>query len=199
MPARRMQRSMAFAAALCAGPAIAHHSIKMIEISSPVWLEATVVSYEPRNPHVLIHVVEKRADGSTNPVTVEGPIMRRLEDMRLPKDFIKPGDVLRMCGFPFKQDVLAYNAATPGLQKLPALHVHLLVLPNGRWQPWGPYGKLDNCIRPGDSPQRWVEFLDTVPMGLEYWCKGLAHSNVPSVAPQGFLDEVDRRIAMPCR
>jgi len=144
MPARRLHRLMACAAALCAGPAFAHHSIKMIEISSPVWLEATVVSYEPRNPHVLIHVMEKRADGSTNPIIVEGPIMRRLEDMRLAKDFIKPGDVLRMCGFPFKQDVIASN--------LPALHVHLLVLPDGRWQPWGPYGKLDNCVRPDDSP-----------------------------------------------
>ena len=187
----RLQQLAAFTVALGAGPALAHHSIKMIDTASPVWLKATVVSYEPRNPHVLIHV-----EGN---VTIEGPIMRRLEEMKLAKDFIKAGDIIEICGFPFKQDVIASNAAMPvGTPKLPALHAQLLVLPNGRWQPWGPYGKLDNCVRPNDTPKQWADFINAVPMGHEYWCKGLALATVPSVAPKAFVQEVNEHISAPC-
>jgi hypothetical protein len=193
-----MQAFLAVAGAVCSGSALAHHSIKMIDIASPVWITARIVSYEPRNPHVLIHVEEQRADGTTNALTVEGPILRRLGEMHLAQDFIRPGDVIQLCGFPFKQDVIASNAATPGLQKLPALHAHLLVLPNGQRQPWGPYGKLDNCVRPADTPADWAAFVNAVPMGKEYWCRGLSHSTVPSLATPEFVAEVNHLLRTPC-
>jgi uncharacterized protein DUF6152 len=199
MTTRRILQFLAFAAALAAGPALAHHSIKMIDVASPQWLSVTVISYEPRNPHVLIHVQENRPDGAKSTMTLEGPIMRRLQEMHLAKDFIKPGDVLEVCGFPFTQDVVATHFSTAGLPPLPALHAHLLVLPDGRWQPWGPYGKLDNCVRAGDTPQRWADFINAVPMGLEYWCKGLSRASVPSVAPKTFVEDVNRQLSSTCR
>jgi hypothetical protein len=164
----------------------------MIDIATPVWLKGTVTRYEPRHPHVLIHLAVEDADGRMRTWIVEGPIMTRLARMNLRRDFIERGDVIELCGFPFTKDVLARQAA------LPALHAQLLVLPDGRRQPWGPYGKLDNCVRPGDSAQSWADLVNAQPMAREYWCKGLAETRAPSVAPKPLVDEVSRRIQSPC-
>jgi len=195
-----MNRTLvAFGLLLYACAAGAHHSIGMIDIGSPIWVKATVVSYEPRFPHVLIHV-ERTRDGQVEPLEIEGPNMDRLERMNLARDFIRRGDVIEVCGFPFKKDVIAAHAAMPpGTMKLPALHAQLLVLADGRWQPWGPYGKLDNCVRAQDTPQQWTAFLKSVPMGLEYWCKGLAYRSAPTVAPPSLVDEVNRTLDNVCR
>lgn len=186
----RKTRAWTLAALLCAGPAFAHHSIGMIDIAAPVWLKATVIRYEPRNPHVLIHVEETRADGTVKPWTIEGPIMARLGRMNLARDFLKPGDVIEICGFPFRK---------PGPPELPALHAQVLVLPDGTRQPWGPYGKLDNCVRPHDDARTWADWVNAVPTAREYWCKGLLHAGVPSVAPKAFVEDVNRRLASPCQ
>lgn len=178
---RRGFRSiMPLAAMLAAVPVCAHHSIGMIAVDSPVWVRATVVRYEPRNPHVLIHL-----DGGR---VIEGPILARLARMSVPRDFLKPGDVIELCGFPFRHPTTAS----------PALHAHLLVLPDGRRQPWGPYGRLDNCLRAGDSARQWVDFIDGAPMAHEYWCRSVAMT-AKSVAPEALVDEVTRGLATPCR
>jgi hypothetical protein len=195
----RIAAACLFAAAFAAGPLQAHHNIAMFDLSAPVWLEATVVRYEPRHPHVLITLHEKRPDGQVRTWLVEGPIMNRLERMHLARDFIKPGDVIGVCGFPFRKDIVAQQAGRPaGGTTLPALHGQLLVLPDGKRQPWGPYGKLDNCVRPGDAVQPWVEFIDGVPMAHEYWCKGVAMS---SVAPRSveLVGQISARLSSPCR
>jgi hypothetical protein len=195
----RTLRACVLAALGCAVPAGAHHAIGMFDISTPVWVKVSVVRYEPREPHVLIFVEQKTADGRSRSLTIEGPIMSRLRRMNLARDFIEPGDVIEICGFPFRKDVLAERGVLPdGVGALPALHAQLLVLPDGRRQPWGPYGKLDNCVRPGDTAQAWALFVDGAPMAREYWCKGLAYSSVPSVAPKALVEEVNRRMASPC-
>ena len=50
----------------CASPLRAHHSISMFEISAPVWVKGTVVRYEPKDPHVMIALEEKRETGRCN-------------------------------------------------------------------------------------------------------------------------------------
>jgi hypothetical protein len=65
-------------------------------------------------------------------------------------------------------------------------------------QPWGPYGKLDNCVRPNDTAQTWVDFLNTVPIAGELWCRGMIYASVPSVAPKALVEEVNRRMKYPC-
>ena len=187
------------AGSLCAAPVLAHHSNAMIENSTPIWVKATVIRYEPRNPHVLIFVDEKRPDGQVRHLTVEGPNMPRLERMNLARDFIKPGEVIELCGFPFKKDVIAQHAALPpGGPELPALHAEMLVLPNGKMQPWGPYGKMDNCVRPNDSAQTWMDFVNADPIAQQSWCRGMSYANVPSVAPKALVEEVNRRMSSPC-
>ncbi len=170
-------------------PALAHHNIGMIDIGNPVWVRGTVTRYEPRDPHVLIHLQTREQDGHVTSLIVEGPIMNRLNRMHLARDWLEAGDVIEVCGFPFKK---------AGVAALPALHVQLIVMPDGRRQPWGPYGKLDNCVRPGDSAQLWVDLVNADPMAHEYWCKGVAYATTPSVAPRTLVEDVGRRIATPC-
>ena len=98
-----MKRSMpAWAAAIavlaCTGPLRAHHSISAIDISTPVWVKGTVVLYEVVNPHVMIALEEKRADGQVQRWTVEGPNLGRLARYGLGADFLKAGDVIEVCG-----------------------------------------------------------------------------------------------------
>jgi hypothetical protein len=154
-------------------------------------VKGTVVRYEPRDPHVLIHLEEKTQDGQARQWTMEGPILARLARMKLPKDFLKAGDVIEVCGFAFKKQYL-------GNPLLPALHAHVLVMPDGTMRPWGPYGKLDNCIRPDDSLQTWVDFVNTNPMAREYWCNRRGVVKASSVATPSFVDEIDGRMAQPC-
>lgn len=183
-----------------AGSIRAHHSISMFDLSSPRWVRGTVTRYEAKNPHVLISL-EERSDGTIRQWIVEGPILARLARMSLAEDFLKVGDVIEVCGFPFRPDVLARPSSSQGQpSSLPGLHAHVLVMPDGHMQPWGAYGKLDNCIRPNDSAQSWVEFVNDNAMAREYWCNSRTPfaSRAGSIAPSAFVDEITRQLATPC-
>jgi hypothetical protein len=124
--------------------------------------------------------------------TVEGPILSRLAQMNLAADFLKPGDVIEVCGFEFKEQ---YRSPARPL----FVHGHLLVLPDGRKQSWGPYGKLDNCIRPDDEAEAWLDFLGADPLAPALWCASQGYlGNVISVAPKAIVDEINRRLTPPC-
>jgi hypothetical protein len=45
------------------------------------------------------------------------------------------------------------------------MHIHMVVMPDGRMRLFGPYGKLDNCIRPKDTTQARVNFFGHGPIG----------------------------------
>jgi hypothetical protein len=193
--ANRIAVAMAFAALGCASTLDAHHSSSLFDFARPQWVKGTVVSYVPGNPHTMIGLELRNDQGASQRLSVEGPILARLGRMNLPEDFLKAGDVIEICAFPFKKEVLA-NSPEPAA--LPALHGHIVVLPDGRLQPWSPYGKLDNCIRPNDAIESWVTFVNTEPMAHEYWCNSRASLRVTSIAPEGFVDEINRRLASPC-
>ena len=175
-------------------PLQAHHSISMFDISKPIWVKGTVVSYVPANPHVLIALDEEKPNGQPQRWIVDGPTLARLGRMNLPAEFLRAGDVIEVCGFPFKQEVLARS---DGAQR-PSVHGQVLVMPDGHMQPWGPYGKIENCVRPNDRTEPWLEFLNTYPMARQYWCDGRTYVKVATVASPAFIDETNRRLATPC-
>lgn len=184
---------------LQASAVLAHHSIGMIDISTPIWVKGTVVRYQPINPHALVTVEERRADGQVHRLLVEGPIQNRLKRMGVGDDFLKAGDVIEICGFAFKADIAKSRVLhDPDGTTLAALHAHLLVMPDGHMRLFGAYGKLDNCIRPADPVQRWVDLLDADPLAQEAWCRRNIYSRT-SIAPGAFVDEVDRRMANQCK
>jgi hypothetical protein len=192
-----MKKPAASAAAIAAfafaGSLRAHHSISTIDISTPIWVKGTVVQYEVKNPHTLIELDETRQDGQVQRWTVEGPIIAGLTRYGLDAGFLKAGDVIEVCGFAPKSNV---EKAWPPPR---FVHGRLLVLRNGRMQLWGPYGKLDNCVRPDDPTQAWVDFL-TNPMVREIWC-GAYTAAIPlsALASRTRVDEINSRMANPCR
>lgn len=183
-----------------ASPVQAHHSITMFQLWAPIWLAGTVVSYEPVNPHVRFVLEETTGDGTVRRWSIEGPALRRLGQMGVGTDFIEPGDVLEVCGFPPKAE-FSTDPPSPDTRTYPprVVHGHVLLMPDGRMRRWGPYGKLENCIRPEDSAQAWLDFVNTDPTARSAWCAGGILVNIPSVAPEALVDEVNRRMDNPCR
>jgi len=198
-----MNRTTAWAALVatlaCTGSVQAHHSSSLFDLTTPLWVRGTVVRYQPINPHVVITLEGLQADGQRHQWIVEGPNLARLERMRLAANFLKVGDVIEVCGFPYRKEILAQHASAPdGAAVLPSFHGHVLALPDGRMQPWGPYGTLDLCIRPNDAPQTWIAFLDGDEMAREYWCRSLSSAKVPSQASPAFVGAVTAGMSRRC-
>lgn len=189
----------ALAALVLSASLHAHHSISMIEVSTPIWVKGIVIRYEPVNPHVMIVLEERKPGGQVQRWNVEGPTLQRLDRMRVSGTFLKAGDVIEVCGFAFKKGGLIQKMFPDADgSSLPFVHGHMLVLADGEMWLWGPYGKLDNCIRPGDRSSAWLDFLKTAPLARDGWCSGRTFVRIASVAPKEFVDEIDKSMANPC-
>jgi hypothetical protein len=190
MQVRRYADWAATWAAVCWSAAVlAHHSISMVEIGKPMWVTGTVVEYVVRHPHVMFTLDVKGADGRPQKMQVEGPNLARLARIGADEHFMKAGDVLSVCGFHLKEPYY----------KADFIHGQVLVLPDGKMRLWGPYGRLENCIRPGDSHEKWVTFLKQDPAALPSWCDSRLYVKVPSVAPAGFVAAVNQLLGNPCK
>jgi hypothetical protein len=167
-----------------------------VDVTVPVWVKGTVVRYEIANPHTMIEL-DANVDGQAVRWTIDGPIPGRAQRMHVDQSLLKPGDVIEACGFHYKSQRAAH--AETGAPLPPFMHAHLLVMPDGRMQPWGPYGKLNNCVRPSDEVQSWVDFLNNDAIARELWCFP-QRTTVPTVAAaKPLAEEIDRRLASPCQ
>ncbi len=166
----------------------AHHSQAMIDAGTPVWVKGKVVEYRVMHPHVMIEMEVAGQGGTAATWHIEGPNLMRLERMGLGEGYLKRGDVIEVCGFRLKQP----------WTKPDFVHGQVLVMPDGHMRHWGPYGKLENCIRPGDTAEKWVGFLKEDAMALPSWCSGRRLTLVASVAPVAVVEEIDRRAGKPC-
>ena len=92
------------------------------------------------------------------PIWVKGTVVR-----------YEAGDVIEVCGFALKEEYSRPSADTDDARPR-FVHGHVLVMPDGHMQSWGPYGKLDNCIRPDDQAQSWLDFLSADPLARGLWC-----------------------------
>jgi hypothetical protein len=183
--------SVVLAALACAGSLRAHHSSAMFDVGTAIWVKGTVVRYNAINPHAMILLEHRREDGQVQRWTVEGPDPGRLARMGIGKGFVKAGDLIEVCGFAFREQLQNRSA-------LPSLHGHLLVMPDGKMHSWGPYGKLENCIRPNDRVQAWLDFMNSDPMARQAWCRSRALVTVATTSSKSFTDEIERRMAAPC-
>ena len=187
--------TVAITALACAGSPRAHHSISMFDVSTPIWLKGTVVRYEPISPHAMIELAVTGEDGRVQRWAIEGPFPGRLNRilslnrMGVDEDFLKIGDVIEACGFPSK------GAHDPSRR---FVHGHVFVMPDGRMQSWGPYGRIHNCVRPSDQTRSWIDFLDSDPLAREFWCASRALVKVGSIAPRAFVDKINGSMANPC-
>jgi hypothetical protein len=193
------------AALLLAGNARAHHSQSMF-VETPVWVGGTVVRYRPADPHVMIELEEEQSDGTVRHWVVEGPRMGRLGQILkdngglAPREFLKVGDAILACGFALRKDLPAegrYADWPPEEGRF--VHGQILLMPDGRMLSWGPYGKLDNCVRQGDDASTWAGLLNRDRRAHEQWCTAQTYTKLKQLTPQSFLDEVGRGMSVPCR
>ena len=182
----------------CAGALHAHHSVSMFDIGTPVWLEATFSGFDRVNPHSIIELEESLADGEVRRWSIEGPAGVQLDRRGVSLD-LHPGDAIEVCGFALKEQYRAVRSPQTGASYPPDfLHGHLLVLPDGEMLAWGSYGKLENCIRPGDRVQTWVDFVSSDERARQLWCASPGFSAFPSTAPPGFVADVNSQMLYPC-
>ena len=195
-----MKRRVTLAATLAAltygGSLRAHHSNISIDASTPVWVKGTVVRYEIVNPHTMIELDETTGDGQVRRWTVQGPPLWRIERMDVDKSFLREGDVIEVCGFSPKR---LLDPANPNGPRPPFIDGFLLVKAHAQRSPWGSYGKMQNCVRPDDDTQSWVQFLNENQFARFLWCSYPYRATVPTIAAASALaDEINRLMASPC-
>jgi hypothetical protein len=184
------------AALTCGGSLRAHHSNITIDASTPVWVTGTVVRYEIMNPHTMIELEETTSGGQVKRWTVQGPPLWRIENMDVDKSFLGEGDVVEVCGFTPKR---LLDPANPNGPRPPFIDGFLIVKANEQRSPWGSYGKMENCVRPGDDTQSWVQFLNENQFARFLWCNYPYWRTVPTIAASSALvDEINRLMASPC-
>jgi hypothetical protein len=111
---------------------------------------------------------------------------------------VKAGDVIEVCGFDLRAEYRA-RGVEPQDASTKFIHGPVIVMPDGNMQSWGPYGKLDNCVRPNDRAKTWGDFLNTEPMARDLWCNGRSHSELAPIATKALVDEIDGLIANRCK
>lgn len=204
MRTRIVQATAALALALAGTrPAHAHHSISMFELSTAIWVRGTVVRYEPIAPHAMIYLKETTADGEVQRWRVEGPWPTRLGWILENnagvgrEEFFKPGDVIEVCGFDIKAGINPQRSPDAPAPDGKYTHAQMVVMPDGRMQSWGGYGKLNNCVRPDDTVETWIDFLNADPLARGLWCASL-NANAATTTPREFVDAVSSGIGSPC-
>ena len=84
------------------GSLAAHHSLARFDTTTPVWVTGTVIRIERINPHSLIVIDQPRSHQPAQRWVIDGPSPNVLARMRLADDFVRPGEVLTVCGFVLK-------------------------------------------------------------------------------------------------
>ena len=154
-----MRRLMAMYVAILAvaspGSLMAHHSLANHDTKTPVRVKGTVVEVHRINPHSIIFLEQIETDGTRQRWAVEGPAGFQLARRGVSPDFLKPGDVIEVCGYVPKDKTVWQIAATaPEAVSLSGrlITAELLVMPDGREQSWGDYG-FHQCFAPGYKDQ----------------------------------------------
>jgi hypothetical protein len=187
----------AIAALVVARPLEAHHSISMFDLANPIWVKGTVTRYEPIPPHALITLEERKDGEHVQRWFVEGPPPETLKRTGTGPEFLKVGDVIETCAFALKGEfadrgLLAHIDGS-------FVHGHVLVMPDGQLHTWGSYGKTDNCVRPKDRLETWVDFLNRDQSARRFWCNRFtAAMPLSASASKSLVDEINKQMAKPC-
>jgi len=133
----------ALATLIPVGSALAHHSLANHDTTKAVRVKGTIVQFHVINPHSIIYLEEKNAEGQlVRRWAVESPSGFILARRGLEK-LVKVGDVIEVCGYQPKEATMWQIAnPTPGATSLAGrlITAELIVLPDGKVQEWEDYG-----------------------------------------------------------
>ena len=116
--------------------------------------------FEQVNPHTILFVDQKGADGKTQRWDVEGTGFLQLKRMSLDTGLVKIGDVVEACGYVTKEGVeskrtistepisLSLKAKTPKSISGRLMDGEMLVMADGRKEKWSDYGLGHKCLGP---------------------------------------------------
>jgi hypothetical protein len=138
-------------------PLSAHHSARLFETTTPIWVKGTVVKFNWGSPHTAIIVEQMAEDGTKIRWALENSgRLDMLESMGYTRDSFKPGDAIEACGFaPKTQYAPPVSSANsddvkPGPQWLEGsdrvITARLLLTGNGPEVDWSHYGPRELCI-----------------------------------------------------
>jgi len=158
MHARSLLRIAALAAAgVAAGPSMAHHSVGVFDVATPIRVKGTVVQFTWTNPHSAIIVEQKTADGATTRWALESSApIHVLERRGFTQDSFRVGDVIEACGFapkraftsPIEDSSREATTSRPiwldGADRV--ITARLLLTQRGPEVHWSHYGPLESCI-----------------------------------------------------
>jgi hypothetical protein len=89
--------------AVCAVPAVAHHSFAMFDAQKTVTMQGTVKELEWTNPHAWLRVmVNDEKTGKSSVWALEMSSPARLKTMGMSADSVKTGDVVSVTFHPMK-------------------------------------------------------------------------------------------------
>lgn len=138
-----------------AGSLVAHHSIASFDTTTAVRVKGTIVEFHQINPHSFIFLDQKGTDGRNHRWAVEGPSILQLKRTGFPKAVLKAGDVVEVCGYVHKENVVWQIASPDPAAKSPAgrlINAEVLVMPDGQEHSWGDYG-AHKCFPAGYRDQ----------------------------------------------
>jgi hypothetical protein len=92
----------AVAAALAAGPALAHHSFSLFNEQKTLTLEGTVKEFQWTNPHAWVQVVVKNSIGKEEEWSIEGASANAMARQGWSSKALKPGDHITVVIHPLK-------------------------------------------------------------------------------------------------
>ncbi len=92
-----------------AGPAAAHHSHAMFDMTKEVTITGTVTNYSYRNPHVFLHLDVKDQKGEVTSWAVEMSNISNMQSRGIYLSTFKPGDVITVKINPLRDGRLGGN------------------------------------------------------------------------------------------
>jgi hypothetical protein len=144
------------------GSLLAHHSLARYDTTAAVRVKGVVVRFDEVNPHTILFLDEKRADGRIHRWAVEGPAvmqLRRLHGDLFRQDLatqpFKVGDIVEACGYATKDGEKTQRSVSSGSTTISGqlMDGEQIVLPNGDKRTWSNYG-VHKCLvgGPGNPP-----------------------------------------------
>jgi hypothetical protein len=119
-----------------ASPLLAHHEWP-VDRTRQVTLQGTVTAFTWANPHVMI-ALDVPADGTIEHWTIGGSSPKFMTACGWDKKTLKPGDVITVIGYRFKDGSNAAQSQT-------------IVMPNGKEMYYGA-PTPSQCVRPAAPP-----------------------------------------------
>ena len=149
-----MRRNMVWLAILVVfvstGSVRAHHSLANYDTTQAVRIKGTVVAFHRINPHSIVYLEQQPTDGPMRRWAVEGPSGFQLNRKGFPKDGLKAGDVVQVCGYAPKEPIM-WQIPSPdaGAVSLAGrlINGETMVMPDGHEESWGDYG-VHKCFAP---------------------------------------------------